>query len=136
MPYLMKEEPSNYSYGMFVKDGGATWSGVKNPLAQQHLRAVRKGDRIFYYHTGGERRVVGIARALGDACDDPGDRTGRRAVVDIAPVGRLRRPVTLAGIKALKMFAVSPLVRIPRLSVMPLSDRECEAILRLSERTG
>ena len=136
MTWLFKEEPSSYSFDDLMKDGRTAWSGVKNPLAQKHLRGVRAGDRILYYHTGGEKAVVGIARAVCDACDDPGDRSGRRAAVDIAPVGRLRRPVPLAGIKALKLFAASPLVRIPRLSVLPLSDRECEAILKMSEKSG
>src|SRR3989454_170935 len=67
MNWLFKEEPSHYSFDDLVKDGRTRWSGVKNPLAQQHLRAVRKGDRILYYHTGGEKAVVGMARAVGDA---------------------------------------------------------------------
>ena len=71
---------------------------MKNPLAQKHLHAVRKGDRIFYYHTGEEKAVIGIAKALGDAYPDPDDQTGKQAVVDVAPVARLRRPVTLAEI--------------------------------------
>lgn len=132
MNWLFKEEPSHYSFDALSREGRTRWSGVKNPLAQKHLRAVREGDRILYYHTGGEKAVVGIARAACDACDDPGDRSGKRAVVEIAPVRKLSRPVPLAGIKALKMFAASPLVRIPRLSVLPVSDREYEAILRLS----
>jgi len=136
MNWLFKEEPSHYSFEALSREGRTRWSGVKNPLAQKHLRAVREGDRILYYHTGGEKAVVGIARAAGDARDDPGDRSGKRAMVDIAPVRKLARPVPLAGIKALKMFAASPLVRIPRLSVMPVSDREYEAILRLSGKTG
>src|SRR5213592_3443083 len=86
MNWLFKEEPTHYSFDDFVKDGKTVWSGVKNPLAQKHLHAVRKGDRIFYYHTGNEKAVVGIAKALADAYADPQDKTGRAAVADVAPV--------------------------------------------------
>ncbi|MEK7799598.1 MAG: EVE domain-containing protein, partial [Acidobacteriota bacterium] len=92
MNWLFKEEPSHYSFEALSREGRTRWSGVKNPLAQKHLRAVREGDRILYYHTGGEKAVVGIARAVGDARHDPGDRSGKRAVVDIAPVRKLSRP--------------------------------------------
>ncbi len=109
---------------MFAKDKRAVWSGVKNPLAQKHLRAVKKGDRVFYYHTGDEKSVVGIAKALGDAYPDPADTSGKAHVVDVGPVKKLARPVTLAEIKADKAFADFPLVRISRLSVMPVSDAE------------
>src|SRR5262245_54790974 len=67
MNWLFKEEPSHYSYDDFVKDGGTTWSGVRNPVAQRHLHAVKKGDRVFYYHTGDEKQIVGVAKAMGDA---------------------------------------------------------------------
>jgi len=136
MNWLFKEEPSHYGFDELLSDGRTTWSGVKNPLAQKHLRSVRKGDRILYYHTGGEKAVVGIARAVGDAYVDPGDPSGRRAAVDIAPEGRLSRPVTLAEIKSLKAFVKFPLVRISRLSVMPVTDREWETILKLSGRSA
>ena len=132
MNWLFKEEPEHYSFQDLVKDGGARWSGVKNPLAQRHLHQVRRGDRIFYYHTGKEKAVVGLARAAGDAYADPEDRTGRLAVVDVEPVSPLRRPVTLAEIKARKLFATFPLVRLPRLSVMPVGEREWAEIERLA----
>ena len=99
MNWLFKEEPTNYSFDDFARDGGTTWSGVKNPLAQKHLRSVRKGDRIFYYHTGNQKAVIGIARAVSNAYLDPDDNAGKRHVVDVAPVRKLRRPVTLAEIK-------------------------------------
>ena len=124
MNWLFKEEPSNYSFDALVKDGKTTWSGVKNPLAQKHLHAVKKGDRIFYYHTGDEKAVVGTAKALGDAYADPGDKTGKLAVVDVGPVKKLPRPVTLAAIKADPSFSEFALVRISRLSVMPVTDEE------------
>ncbi len=135
MNWLFKEEPSHYSFDDLVKDGRTRWSGVKNPLAQQHLRGVRRGDRILYYHTGGEKAVIGIARAEGDAFPDPDDPSGRRVAVDIAPERKLPRPVALGEIKKLKAFAKFPLVRISRLSVMPVDDREWDAIVKMSGRT-
>jgi predicted RNA-binding protein with PUA-like domain len=130
--WLFKEEPSNYSFDAFVKDRKTVWSGVKNPLAQKHLHAVKRGDRILYYHTGGEKAVVGIAKATSDAYPDPADRSGRQAVVDIAPVKKLARPVTLAAIRADQAFKAFPLVRIPRLSVMPVSEEEWDRIERMA----
>jgi predicted RNA-binding protein with PUA-like domain len=136
MNWLFKEEPTHYGYEAFVKDGKAVWSGVKNPVAQKHLRAVRKGDRVFYYHTGTEKAIVGIARALGDAYDDPKDKSGRLAVVDIVPVRKLARPVTLKEIKADSAFKTFPLVRISRLSVMPVSDSEWSRIEQKASATS
>ena len=134
MNWLFKEEPTHYSYDDFAKDGKAVWSGVKNPLAQKHLRTVNKGDRIFYYHTGDEKAVVGIAKALRNAYPDPDDRSGRHAVVEVAPVKKLPRAVTLAEIKADPAFKDFPLVRISRLSVMPVSDAEWNRIEKLAAR--
>jgi predicted RNA-binding protein with PUA-like domain len=134
MNWLFKEEPSSFSFDALEKDGETVWSGVKNPLAQKHLHAVKKDDRIFYYHTGDEKAIVGIARARGDAYADPNDPTGKHAVVDVAPVKKLRRPVTLAEIKADPAFASFPLVRLARLSVMPVSDAEFTQIERMSNR--
>jgi len=135
MNWLFKEEPANYSFDAFVKDGKTVWSGVKNPLAQKHLRSVKEGDTIFYYHTGDEKSVVGIARATGDAYSDPDDKTGKAAVVDIAPVKKLARPVTLKEIKADPAFKDFALVRISRLSVMPVSAAEWRRIEKLSTST-
>jgi predicted RNA-binding protein with PUA-like domain len=134
MNWLFKEEPTHYGFDMLVRDGKTQWSGVRNPLAQKHLRGVKKGDRIFYYHTGGEKQVVGIAKAVTDAYPDPDDRSGKAVVVDVAPVTKLARPVTLAEIKARKSFADFPLTRMPRLSVMPVSDREWAEIESLASR--
>jgi len=134
MNWLFKEEPANYSYDELAKDKKTVWSGVKNPVAQRNLRSVKKGDQIFYYHTGDEKAVVGIARALGDAYPDPGDKSGKQAVVDVAPVRKLERPVTLAEIKADPSFSSFALVRISRLSVMPVSNDEWRRIERMSGR--
>jgi predicted RNA-binding protein with PUA-like domain len=128
MQWLVKEEPEHYAYDAFAKDRGTTWSGVRNPLAQKHLRSIRKGDLVFYYHTGGEKAVVGIARAAGDAYPDPDDKAGKAHVVDLVPVRKLKRPVTLAEVKADKRFKDFPLTYMPRLSVMPVSDAEWKAI--------
>ena len=87
MNWLFKEEPSSYSFEEFTKDGGTVWAGVKNPLAQKHLRSVMKGDRIFYYHTGNQKAVVGIAKATSDAYPDPKDKAGKAVVVDVAAAG-------------------------------------------------
>jgi len=134
MNWLFKEEPSHYGFDALVKDKQTVWSGVKNPLAQKHLHAVKKGDRIFYYHTGDEKAVVGIARALGNAYADPADKSGKQAVVDVAPVKTLPRPVTLAEIKGDKRFKDFPLVRISRLSVMPVTDDEWDRIESMSRK--
>jgi predicted RNA-binding protein with PUA-like domain len=133
MPFLVKEEPAHYSFEAFATDGGTTWTGVRSPLAQKHLRSIKAGDRVFYYHTGNEKAVVGIAKAASAAYPDPADATGKASVVDLVPVRRLTRPVTLAEIKTDRRFADFPLTRLPRLSVMPVSEREWAAILKLSE---
>jgi predicted RNA-binding protein with PUA-like domain len=124
MNWLVKEEPTHYGFDALVKDKKAVWSGVRNALAQKHLHAIKNGDRIFYYHTGDERAVVGVAKAVSDPYPDPEDPSGKYVAIDVAPVSRLSRPVTLAEIKADAAFKDFPLVRIARLSVMPVSDAE------------
>ena len=131
--WLVKEEPTHYGWEAFVKDKKTIWSGVKNALAQKHLRGMRKGDEIFYYHTGDEKAVVGIARAVSDPTPDPDDPTGKRAAVELAPVRKLAHPVLLSVIKADRSLASMPLVRIGRLSVMPVTDAEWKRILELGQ---
>lgn len=130
--WLVKEEPDHYGYDQLDRDGKTVWAGVKNPLAQKHLRAIRRGDRIFYYHTGKEKSVVAIAQAVSDAYPDPQDGSGKLFVVEIAPGKRLPRPVTLAAIKADAAFASCPLVRMSRLSVLPVTDAEWTRIEKMS----
>jgi predicted RNA-binding protein with PUA-like domain len=130
--WLVKEEPETYAYARLEADGRTVWAGVKNPLAQKHLRAIRQGDRVLYYHTGKEKAVVAIARAAGDAYPDPADRTGTAFVVELVPEARLAHPVTLAAIKADPLFAQCPLVRMGRLSVMPITDDEWARIEKMS----
>jgi predicted RNA-binding protein with PUA-like domain len=127
--WLVKEEPENYAYAQLEKDGKTVWAGVRNPLAQKHLRSIRKGDSIFYYHTGKEKAVVGIAKAAGDAYPDPSN--SNLFVVDIVPQKALGKPVTLAAVKADKAFATFPLVRMSRLSVMPVTDEEWARIEKM-----
>jgi len=130
--WLVKEEPDHYGYAQLERDRRTVWAGVRNPLAQKHLRSIRKGDRIFYYHTGKEKAVVAIAKATSDAYPDPGDADGKAYVVDIAPEKKLTQPVTLAAIKADKAFASFALVRMSRLSVMPVTDQEWNRIEKMS----
>lgn len=132
MNFLVKEEPSNYSYDQFAKDGGTTWTGVKNPVAQKHLRSIKRGDQVFYYHTGDEKAIVGIAQATSDAYPDKADPSGKAYVVDLAPVKKLPRPVTLSAVKADARFKDFPLTYMPRLSVMPVTDDQWKALLQLS----
>jgi predicted RNA-binding protein with PUA-like domain len=130
--WLVKEEPEHYNYDQLEKDKKTVWAGVRNPLAQKHLRSIKRGDRIFYYHTGKEKAVVATAKAASDAYPDPNDTSGKLSVVDIAPDKKLPRAVTLAEIKGDKAFASFPLVRMSRLSVMPVTDAEWERIEKLS----
>ena len=132
MKWLVKEEPETYGYDRIVRDGKTVWAGVKNPLAQIHLRSIRKGDHVFYYHSGKVKAVVGIAKATCDAYPDPADPSGKLFAVDFAPERKLSNPVTLATIKADKVFASFPLVRISRLSVMPVTEAEWSRIEKLS----
>ena len=130
--WLVKEEPDHYGFDQLERDGKTVWAGVRNPLAQKHLRGIRKGDRIFYYHTGKEKAVVAVAQATGHAYQDPSDASGKLYAVDIAPVRKLPTPVTLAAIKADPAFASCPLVRMSRLSVMPITDAEWKRIEEMS----
>ena len=124
--WLFKTEPSSYAYDQLERDGKAVWDGVKNPVARKYLAAVKKGDQVLVYHTGDEKAVVGIARAAGDAY--PETKDGKSSVVDVEPVKKLPRPVTLAEIKADAAFKSFALVRISRLSVMPVTDEEWQRI--------
>jgi len=132
MHFLFKEEPTNYSYDAFAEDGQTTWTGVKNPVAQRNLRSVKKGDLVFYYHTGDEKQIVGIAKAAGDAYPERGNSVAH--VVDLVPVKKLKRPVTLKEIKADKRFEKFQLTYMPRLSVMPVEAEWWDAIVEMSEK--
>ena len=129
--WLIKEEPDHYAWSDLVRDGRTEWDGVHNALALRHLRAMAPGDEAFVYHTGDERSCVGIARVTGRPHPDPADDRGSWAV-EVRPVRPLPRPVPLAEIKADPSLAGFILVRIGRLSVMPVSDREWGRVLALA----
>lgn len=128
MNWLVKEEPSTYDFAALQRDGQTLWSGVRNPLAQKHLRAMAPGDRVFFYHTGNEKSVVGVARVASAPTPDPADASGKLWAATLAPVAPLPRPVTLASIKADPFFADFALVRMSRLSVMPVTDAQWDRI--------
>ncbi len=129
--WLLKTEPSTYSYGDLERERRAVWDGVSNPVALKHLRAIRKGDELLVYHTGDEKSVIGLARAVSDSYADPKAKDPRLAVVDLAPVRRLPRPVPLALVKQQKAFAAWELVRLPRLSVMPVPEAIWKKLLEM-----
>ena len=127
--WLLKTEPSAYSYDDLEREGRAVWDGVTNPVALKNLRAMKAGDEALVYHTGGEKAAVGIARVVRAAYADPKAGDPKRVVVDIEPLVRLRTPVTLAEMKAMAVFGASPLVRQGRLSVVPLTAAQWKAVL-------
>ena len=129
--WLLKTEPSEYAYADLEKSGRAVWDGVTNPVALKNLRAMAAGDQAFVYHTGDEKAVVGTARVTRAAYPDPKKADARLVVVELEPAGALKRPVTLAEIKALPVFAGSPLVRQGRLSVVPLTAAQWKAVVQL-----
>ena len=129
--WLLKTEPSTYAFADLVRDGRTTWDGVSNPVALGHLRAMKKGDEALVYHTGDEKAAVGIARVASDPYPDPKQKDPRLVVVDLEPVRALPRPVTLKAVKADPRFADFALVRISRLSVMPVTDAQWKALLAL-----
>ena len=129
--WLFKEEPDHYSFADLQRDGTTLWEGVKNPLARQNLRKVQGGDLAFYYHTGKEKAIVGVMVIVTDAEADPQDAKG--VVVQVRPVKLLPRPVSLAEIKADSLLKDWDLVRLPRLSVMPVTGKQWQRIEQLSE---
>lgn len=120
--WLLKTEPSTYSFDDLVKHGTTVWDGVSNPVALKHLRSMKKGDGLLIYHTGNEKAVIGLAKVVSAPFPDPKAGDPRLVVVEIAAGKKLKRPVTLQEIKADKAFAGFDLVRLPRLSVMPVPD--------------
>lgn len=131
MNWLVKEEPENYSYARFQSEKTTVWAGVKNPVAQRNLREMKKGDRVFFYHTGKEKAIIGTATVSKTAYPDP--KAANLVVVELAAGKALRRPVTLAEVKADKRFATMPLVRIARLSVQPVTDEQWVLIEEMSK---
>ena len=130
--WLLKSEPDDYSFEDLEREGRATWDGVKNNLALKYIRQVESGDEAFFYHTGKQRAVVGIARIETEAYDDPNAKDGRLMVFDVRAGRRLARPVTLESIKSSKKFGDWELVRMPRLSVMPVPNEIWSRIIAMS----
>jgi len=126
--WLLKTEPTEYSYDDLEREKRGRWDGVRNPAALRNLRAMKRGDRVLVYHTGSEKAVVGTAEVVAEAYKDPKAKDERLVVVDVEPRGRLARPVTLAEIKAMAEFAESPLVRQGRLSVVPITPAQWKAV--------
>lgn len=121
MPYLLKSEPEVYSFADLEREGETLWDGVTNPVAVKHLREMKHGDKLVIYHTGNERQAVGTATVVKAEASDP--KTPR---VTITAGKAISEPRTLADIKALKLFAESPLVKQARLSVVPLTNEQYE----------
>jgi predicted RNA-binding protein with PUA-like domain len=132
--WLFKTEPSVYSYQQLEKEQKTMWDGVKNYLALKNLKDIKKGDEILIYHTGDEKAAVGVARAVSGAYPDPSKKDPKLLVVDIEAVKSLPRPVTLAEIKANSKLAKFDLVRLPRLSIMQVSEEQWNVIEGLARR--
>ena len=131
--WLLKTEPSEYGFADLVKARKATWDGVANPTAVANIRKMQVGDVVVIYHTGDEKRAVGLAEVVAPPRNDPKD--AKLAVVDLAPGQPLTQPVTLAQLKAHPAFAESPLVKQGRLSVVPLDAAQWKALLGLARTT-
>ena len=132
--WLVKSEPEAYSWDTFVKDGKTAWTGVRNFAARLNLRAMKKGDAVFFYHSGGEnKQVVGVSRVIKEAYADPTATEGDWSCVDLAPVKSLKKSVTLDEIKADKILKEMKLVKQSRLSVSPLTEAQFERMLVLAQ---
>jgi predicted RNA-binding protein with PUA-like domain len=132
--WLVKQEPSAYSWANFVADGKTRWTGVRNYTARNNLRAMQKGDAVLFYHSVSEKAVVGIAKVVGEAYPDPTATEGDWSAVDFVPEKALPQPVTLDEIKRNPRLKEMPLLRLSRLSVQPLTRVEFEEILRMAKR--
>jgi predicted RNA-binding protein with PUA-like domain len=130
--WLLKSEPSTYSWDQLVKDGRTNWSGVRNFTAARNLKTMKTGDRAFFYHSGDGPAIVGVAEIVKEAYPDPSDKEGRFVMVDVKALMPVKTPVTLAAIKAEKSLAQMTLVRQGRLSVSPVSAEEWRAISKMA----
>ncbi|HZV11674.1 MAG TPA: EVE domain-containing protein [Candidatus Kapabacteria bacterium] len=131
--WLLKTEPGTYSYDTLEKDGKTVWDGVSNNLALQYIRQMKKGDLAFIYHSGEEKQIVGIAEITSNAYPDPKLKDGKLVVFNLKPKSKVKRPVTLAEIKADASFADFHLVRMSRLSVMPVTPAQWEKISAMAK---
>ena len=130
--WLIKSEPSAYSWDQLVKEKRTSWTGVRNAQASLNLKAMKAGDRCFFYHSGEGKEIVGVAEVVKAAYPDPTDKVGKAVTVDVAAVGPVKQPVTLAAIKADSAFADFKLVRQSRLSVVPVSADHWKQLMKMS----
>ncbi len=130
--WLIKSEPSAYSWDQLVKEKHTAWTGVRNPQASLNLKAMKSGDLCFFYHSNEGKEIVGIAKVVKAAYPDPTDKAGKAVAVDVAAVEPVKQPVTLAALKADPKFKDFKLVRQSRLSVVPVSDEHWKLILKMS----
>lgn len=130
--YLVKTEPESYSFADLQRDRKTVWDGVSNPVALRHLGSIQKGDTVVVYHTGKEKQAVGLALAASDAYPDPKLGDSKRTVVELRADRALPTPVTLATVKADAVLKSTDLARLPRLSVMPLSEAQFARLLKLA----
>lgn len=131
--WLFKSEPSCYSFADLERDRSTLWDGITNALARKHLREVRPGDTIFFYHTGDEKQIVGTMKAIADPTPDPNADDPKSVVVEVEPVRKLKHPVSLARIKADPHLAGWELVRFSRLSVVPVTAEQWREVEQLSK---
>ncbi len=131
--WLVKQEPEAYSWDDFVKEGETYWDGVRNYQARNNLRAMKKGDMVFFYHSVSGKEVVGVARVTKEHYPDPTAKEGDWSVVDLAPAKQMKKAVTLAQIKGQKSLENIALIKQSRLSVMPITESEFRCILNLGE---
>jgi len=129
---MVKQEPADYSWDDFVREGRVAWTGVRNYQARNHLRAMHRGDLVLFYHSGTQKSLVGLARVEREAYPDPTATEGDWVCVDLVPVEPLRHPVELVVVKAEAALCDLALVRQSRLSVLPVTPAECEHLLRLA----
>lgn len=131
--WLVKSEPFKYSWDQFEKDGKTFWDGVRNYAARNHLKAMKKGDQVLWYHSNEGLEIVGIAKVVKEAYQDPTTDEEAWVAVDLKPYRKIKKPVTLPQIKADKRLKEMALVRLGRLSVQPVTDKEWEVIMELGE---
>ncbi|MDD5140389.1 MAG: EVE domain-containing protein [Verrucomicrobiales bacterium] len=131
--WLVKSEPAAYAWATFVKDGKVAWTGVRNYAARNNLRAMKKGDLVFFYHSVTDKRIVGLARVAREFYPDATAEEGDWSCVDMVPVKPLARQVSLEAIKSDKLLSEMPLVKQSRLSVTPLTGAQFERLLKLAE---
>jgi predicted RNA-binding protein with PUA-like domain len=130
--WLAKSEPSAYSWEQFVADKETDWTGIRNYAARIHLRAMKKGDKVLFYHSNEGTEIVGIAKVIKEAYPDRTATEGDWVAVDLAPIKKIKKPVTLAQVKADKRLADMALIRLSRLSVQPVTESEWKIIMELA----